>query len=358
MRFAMVGTGWRAGFYARIAARLPQRFELIGAVARSSPGRSFVASSWGVPAFSSLSELLSKQRPDAIVIAVPREATPEITIHAVAAGIPVLIETPPAGDLDGLNVLWSRIGTSELVQVAEHSPFMPAHAARAAVVAAGHIGVPTQVQISSTHDYHAVAMIRRLLGIRFEEARITAVELTAPLLDPRDRDGWTTNTDPRPATNTVAILDFDTTGKSGIYDFTDNQWHNPLRANRIIVRGSRGEITDDLVTRQIDAATITRTPFVRQQSGIEQNLDGFDLEHISYGGTAIYRNPFDGARFSDDEIAVATLLDRMSAWVNGITEAGPYPLAEGNQDQLLALAIHKAATTKDAVLVTAATWGD
>ena len=34
---------------------------------------------------------------------------------------------------------------------------MPAHAARAALVASGAIGTPTQVQVSSTQGYHAVS---------------------------------------------------------------------------------------------------------------------------------------------------------------------------------------------------------
>jgi hypothetical protein len=41
---------------------------------------------------------------------------------------------------------------------------MPAHAARAALVATGVIGTPTQVQVSSTQQYHVIALIRGLLG--------------------------------------------------------------------------------------------------------------------------------------------------------------------------------------------------
>jgi hypothetical protein len=40
----------------------------------------------------------------------------------------------------------------------------------------------------------------------------------------------------------------------------------------------------------------------------------------------------------DDEIAMATLLERMADWVRG-ERPEPYPLAEGAQDQQVALAI-------------------
>jgi hypothetical protein len=69
------------------------------------------------------------------------------------------------------------------VQVAEQYLLMPAHAARLAAVRAGAIGSPTSVQVSSTHLYHAVSMIRGLLGVGFEPATVSARSFTAPLAD-------------------------------------------------------------------------------------------------------------------------------------------------------------------------------
>jgi hypothetical protein len=54
--------------------------------------------------------------------------------------VAVLAETTPAPDLAGLRALWSAVGDSGMVQVAEQYPLMPSHAARAAVVASGAIG--------------------------------------------------------------------------------------------------------------------------------------------------------------------------------------------------------------------------
>ena len=60
--------------------------------------------------------------------------------------------------------------------------------------------------------------------------------------------GWTGDAATKPATSILSTLDFGD-GRSALYDFTDNQWHNPLRTNRITVRGSHGEIANDTVTR-------------------------------------------------------------------------------------------------------------
>jgi hypothetical protein len=124
----------------------------------------------------------------------------------------------------------------------------------------------------------------------------------------------------------------------GVYDFTDNQWWNPLRSKRIVIRGSNGEIIDEMVTRLIDPYTPVESHLVRRQAGLDLNLEGVGLRHISFDGRILYRNEFAGARFSEDDLAVADLLAAMGAWRRG-QGPEPYPLAEACQDHLIALAI-------------------
>ena len=49
-------------------------------------------------------------------------------------------------------------------------------------------------------------------------------------------------------------------------------------------------------------------------TGMGMNYEGLDLTHLSLDGRVVFRNEFEGARLSDDDIAVAVLLDRMGAW--------------------------------------------
>jgi hypothetical protein len=58
------------------------------------------------------------------------------------------------------------------------------------------------------------------------------------------------------------------------------------------------------------------------------------------GDEWVYRNPFPTMRWSDDEIATATVLDEMAAYVAHGTEF--YPLAEGVHDARVASAIRAA----------------
>ena len=344
--FATVGAGWRAQFFWRSAAALPS-LDCVGAVVRTPR-------SLPVPAFGSVAECLDRARPDVVVTAVPWPVTPVVAREVVEAGVPVLAETPPAPDLPGLRALWADVGASGLVQVAEQYLMMPSHAARLAAVRAGTVGRPTQVQVSSTHQYHAVSILRGMLGAGFGPVSVRAASFEAPLVDPLTRDGWTGGAEAKPAATTLALLDFGG-GRSGVYDFTDNQWFNPLRGNRIVIRGSHGEIVDDRVTRLVDPVTAIESPLVRRQTGIDLNLEGFDLDHISHDGVVVYRNPYQGARLAEDDISVAAIAERMAAWCRG-EGPEPYSLADACQDHLVALAIEESARTASPVRTTSEAW--
>ncbi len=333
MRFAVVGAGWRAEYFWRIADGLVH-LECVGAVVRR-------ARELPVPTFGSVAECLRAARPDFVIVAVPWSATPGIIREVVGHDVAVLAETPPAPDGAGLYGLWADVGPSGLVQVAEQYRLMPSHAARLALVASGAIGRPTQVQVSSTHQYHAVSLMRGFLGVGATPVTVRATSFVAPLLNPLDRAGWTEDRDPGPATTTIATLDFGD-GRSGVYDFTDNQWHNQLRFRRLLVRGTHGELMDDEVVRLPRPRTVVRSPLVRRQTGYDLDLDGFETDHISLGDDVLYRNPFPGRRWNDEEIAIASLLTATAAWVAG-DGPPPYPLAEASQDHLVALALAESA---------------
>jgi predicted dehydrogenase len=346
--FALAGFGFRATAFHRVAQILPE-VRCVGAVVRAPHRRTLP-----IPAFGDLAECLREARPDFLVTAVPRAANPGFVTDAIARGLPVLAETPPAADVPGLRALWAAAGRSGLVQVAEQYLLMPAHAARLAAARSGIIGTPTQVQVSSTQQHHAVSLIRGLLGAGHAPAAVRAVRTVAPLLDPLDRAGWTDDPQPKQAVTTIATLDFGG-GRSGVYDFTTGQTRNLLRFRRLMVRGTHGELRDDEIVHMPAPRTITRTTLVRRQSGHDLDLNGFDTETITLGAEVLYRNPYPGHRLNDDEIATAALLDAMAAWVRGAAPP-PYPLAEGAQDHLLALAVEEAADTGREITATTEAW--
>jgi predicted dehydrogenase len=340
--FGIVGTGWRAEYFWRLGAALD--LDCVGVVSRRSQDLP-------VPVHLSLDECLASN-PDFVVTAVPWAVTPSLVVELVERGVRVLAETPPAPDLDGLRRLWQAVGASGLVQVAEQYTRMPPHAARLALVRSGAIGTVTRVDVSSTHQYHAVSLVRTFLGTGRGPVEVRATHTTAPLADPLGRTGWADPVEVRPATTTIATLRFE--DGFGLYDFTDNQWHNQLLNRRLLVRGTTGELRDQEAVRLVADRTIVRTPIERRQTGYDLDLDGFDTDHITFGDQVLYRNPYQGRRWNDEEIAIATLLEDTAAWVAGGPE--PYPLADGVHDHRVALAIGESAARDATVRVGEEPW--
>lgn len=294
-----------------------------------------------VPAFGSLGEALDVTGARFVVSSVSWDSAPAVIADAVTRGVPILTETPPAPDADGLRRLWAEVGASGLVQAAEQYPRYPAHAARLALTRSGVLGTPTQAQVSSTQLYHAVALMRAYVGAPCGPATVRATKVSAPLLQPLGRMGWTGESAPGPATTTHAVIDFGS-GRSGVYDFTDLQTRNLLRMRRLVVRGTHGELDGDVLVRWGGPETILTSRLERRQSGHDLDMSGFDSETISHGDTVLWRNPWPGRRWSDDEHATAAMLSDMAAWVDG-RGPEPYPLCDALEDAAVSFAIEQSA---------------
>ena len=353
-KIAIIGAGWRSEFFIRIAQLLPEKFEIVGVVARKDEVRSALAERFGVQTYSSISQLLSKNKPDYAISSVSWDSNPGVVEELVSAGVYVLCETPPAPTLEGLQKLWAAVGSSEMVQVAEQYLSLPGHSARLAITKSGVIGDVSSLELSSTHGYHAVSIMRGFLQSGFEPTTITTRQFQAQLVDPLLRNGFNADLSPKNAKTTISLIDFGS-GKSGVYNFVDNQWHNQLRHRRIVVRGSRGEIVDDAVIRLIEGPAITTSRIERYQLGYDLNLDGYDTEHLSFDGRVVFKNPFTGLRFMDEEIAIATLMAQMADWIDGNAKA-PYPLNEACQDHLVSLAIDESIALGKSVTTAKQDW--
>lgn len=352
VRIGLVGTGWRADFFLRLAAVLPD-CEVVAVATRDADKGAAIEAAWSIPATRTAAELVDSYRPHFVVASVARAAMPAVIQTVASRGVAVLAETPPATDLISMQELWAALDRPELVQVAEQYPYLPRFQAYAALIGSGCLGTVTSAQISWTHGYHAVALLRKLLGVGFTEAEVVASEFTAPAARSLGREGWPTVTELQDATQTIATLDFG--GRLGVYDFTDGQWFHPLMSRRVVVRATSGEIVNDRLTRLLDPRTPVSSALVRRQTGVDGDLEGADLDTISVDGEILYRNPFAGFRFSDEEIAIASMLQRMGSWLRE-ESAPPYPLAEACQDHLLSLAIDEAARTASRVTVGRQPW--
>lgn len=352
--FAVVGAGWRTEFFLRVADALPH-MKVCGVVARNDGRAKEVQADWDVPCFATIADLMNDTRPSFVIASVSAQAMPQVCTELAGHAVPILAETPPATDLEGLVSLYqalSRLGAR--IQVAEQYWAQPLHAARQAVVDSGVLGQVNQVNLSVCHGYHAMSLIRRLLGVGFETARIRGQRFTSRVIAGPDRSGPPNEERLVDVETDFASLDFG--DRIGIYEFCLPQYRSWIRGQRVCIRGERGEIIDDRVTYLKDEVTPVSAGLVRHEAGRNGNLEGLHLKAIQFQDDWVYRNPVVPARLSDEEIAVAQILLDMQQFV----EQGRsfYSLEEASQDQYLALACTNAIETGDTVQTEAQIWAN
>lgn len=350
--FGLVGAGWRSEFFLRIAKELPERFKVSGVVVRDEEKARLLENKWGVRTYRNWRALVDQSTPSFVVLSVPWGATPVLIGELCGEGVPVLSETPPAPDLESLIRLNEQVGNRAKIQVAEQYQFQPLYAAQLAVVNSNRLGKISQAQISVAHGYHGMSLMRKFLGVQYEQAEIQAFGFDSPIISGPNRQGPPAEYRLQSSNQVVAALRFGE--KLGIYDFCGDQYFSWIRSPRLLVRGENGEINYDQVSYLQDYATPVRLELMRIDAGHRGNLEGFHLKGIALGSDDIYRNPFIPGRFSDDEIAVATCLERMGDYVNG--GPGFYSLAEASQDHYLSLMINRAIQTKQTVVAGKQPW--
>ncbi|WP_445996747.1 Gfo/Idh/MocA family protein [Okibacterium fritillariae] len=354
IRFGIMGSGWRSEFFLRIARALPDRFEVTGLVTRNPETARAIETEWNVRAFPDIDALLDASTPEFVVVSVPRDAAPAIIAQLAERRMPVLTETPPAPDVAALEWLHELVLGGAIIQVAEQYHLSPLLRAQLGVAASGRLGTVSSALVAQCHDYHGVSVLRRALGIGFEDAVITASLFESPLVQGPDRDG-----DPREESHVTARqlsarLDFG--DRLGVYDFADEQYFSWIRANRILIRGDRGEINNLDLAYLDDFRTPVFSEFRRVATGEGGNLEGMFLRGILVGSSWEYVNEFAPARLNDDEIAIASCLVRMRDHIAG----GPalYSLAEASQDHYLGILMHRAAETGDTIRSARQAWAD
>jgi predicted dehydrogenase len=354
IRFGLVGGGWRAEFFTRVAAALPERFQLAGVLQRDAGKAAAFARKWNTLACDSL-DAMADLDPDFVVVSVSAAAHLDYAREMHRLNLPMLCETPAALDLPAMLEMWELVETGLRLHVAEQYLFQPLHAARLALIAEGKLGKVSSARVSTAHGYHGVSLMRKFLGIGFEDATIRARQFAAPLFEGPNRAG--PPAEEKLVRSTQLLGEFDFGDRLGLFDFTDMQYWSYVRSHHVVIRGESGEIAD----REVRYLKDFRTPVVQELRRVDRgqfgDLDGYYHQGILCGDGYVFRNPYPRARLMDDEIAIAIALEKMGALARG-TGLGPYPFAEAAQDQYLSLLMSEAAATGEAVTSVRQPWAE
>ncbi len=351
--FAIIGTGYRTEYFLQIAAALPDRLRVTALLGRNSGRAAELAERYRVPIVDDF-EALVRSRPAFVLVCVAWGPTPDFIRQAVAAGLPVLSETPPAPDLDGLRQLWSDVGSTAPVQVAEQYQFQPMHAARIALARSGLLGNPQAAHSWHCHGYHGVSLLRILLGATGIDAKVQGFTSSERVLSRPGRGDESTPLAETDANRTFARFDFG--DRYGIFEFDGTQYWSPIRSRGIAVRGTRGELVTNDVRWFADDGSPRTSTLVRQDGGFDGDMTAHALWRITCAGETVYTNPVAPARLHDDEIAGAETLGRMVTFAN--TGKSFYPLADGCQDHYLSMLMDEASSSGQVVKAEPQPWAD
>lgn len=335
----MIGWGWRAEFYHRIARAIPEQFEITSVLQRSEQKAQALTKATGLVAVTTLDDLL-KDGPDFVVVSVKRGATAGILHELFARGVPVLAETPPAESIEEMMRLWSAaVRSGARIRVAEQYPSQPLYSAWESFMGSGALGRVDNMSISALHGYHAMSIIRRYLGVPGDRCVIVGERFTFKVTETVGRDGPITSGAVVDSPRERATLAFES-GKVAFFDFSDpTQYHSYIRTRQLNVQGTRGEI-DDLTVRYLGPGGVPATQnLLRIDQGVFNN-EGWSHQRLMLGDRVLYQSPFPDTRLNDDEIAVATCLAQMVQYLD--SGVGGYPLEEALQDAYLSLMLEQA----------------
>ena len=357
-KIGFIGSGWRAHGYWKVIKELPDRFEVAAILTHSGKSREIAEQEYPGKVYDSFDKF-AEQKLDYVMLLVPRTHVLGYVERLFQRNIPVLSETPPG---DGLAELLECYRLKQRfqgkIQVAEQYFLQPYHSGVYGLIREGRIGEVSNLTISMIHDYHGISIMRRMLGTGFQNCEITARAYTFPVHTHCGRGGLYGN----PGAVTMdrrKVAEFVFEGafqKVGFFQFSDEQYFNYFRTRHINIQGDKGEIFDDQAAYMGENGYPVKGRIVREDLGQYSNLEGYCLRGLGLNGEWIYRNPYEdsGARLSDDEIAMAGILDGMAEYVRTGKEI--YSLEEALQDTYLYLCMEEAIGQGTAVCTKTQEW--
>ena len=335
--FIIIGSGWRALFYARIAKRYPEQFQLKYMLCRSREKAEKMAKEYGISTTTSVEEC-EATAPDFVVVAVSKADLCEETRKWTEKGFPVLCETPAATTVEELKMLWELVQKGAKIQIAEQYHRYPIMAAGLKAIKEGRLHDPYAVTLSMAHDYHGVSLIRRMLEphnpMNLKLDYLWGEQYSFPVTETDSRYGAITDGSVKSKERKVVTLRF-TNGKVAFYDFSGVQYHSFIRARHVNVQGRDGEWNDTQL-RYVDEKHM---PHLENLTAwLNPDYACLDTEELRQQSSNW--QPSVMMEGEQDEYAIATMMYDMRAYIENGKEV--YPMAEALEDAYLYLLMQEA----------------
>ncbi len=302
IKFAILGGGWRSEFYLRIAKAIPEEFFVAGVYIRNDVKRDYIQKAYNVKVFSTLDALLNEDF-DFLVNCTSYANVSDISIELADKGYFVLSETPalkePIGD-----------HAYEKIQVAEQYHQKGTYQAIRKIIDMGLIGDVNYINISVGHDYHAMSMIRFLFNDYNKPVKLCDINTKDPMTISHGRGGEMAQKPIADTHNRIMVFAFN--DKTAVYDYNSEQYFSPIRRDRLLIRGTKGEISNNILRYFDPSGNLTEGEITLKTAGL---LEGFYNDRIVFFDKVLYDFPYKSARFSEEECAIACCLLGMKEYI-------------------------------------------
>lgn len=292
LRVGFVGSGRRVGeIYLPILRQMSSKYDIAGFTTGSAEGARRFESRTGIEALGNARELVDTKRPELLIVAVPDRLAEATVYSLIDLGVPLLVETPLAWSASGVRKIIAKAAAKNvLIGVAEQFPFLPIEQFKKMLLDRGVFGeVYAAFNDFHSYSYHGIARLRRYL-----KGSPTRVSNTEFRFGKRIR--W----------HSGSVL------FSGGARIEHN--YNSLGQSfqpSVHFHGTAGAMSDDAITVLDEGSNEYRTKAGRID-GASSRLLSISASLPKFGEVS-WLNPFSEFDFSDEQIAVATLIDGMAS---------------------------------------------
>ncbi|MFA6844478.1 MAG: Gfo/Idh/MocA family oxidoreductase [Sphaerochaetaceae bacterium] len=286
-RFVLIGYGWRALFYVRVARNLHNEFSIVSWVVRFRERAETLSDEYHLDTTVDLEKALSLEH-DFVVLSVPPKANKELLLSLINRGEHILSETSfTSQSFDDLKEIENAQRSSTAsVEISEQYHVYPYFQAVKRLQPL--LGQITECSIECVHDHHAISLLRFFLDTGFAGCSIDAHRIESPLVRTGSREGVDDKGEIISSNRLLALLQFPN-GKSGYINFCNDQYHSQIRSSHFALYGTRGELYDNNLCHLDDSNLLVKKNLVTTEKGIFCNdtLLAPQAEGLSQDETAI-----------------------------------------------------------------------
>ena len=312
--YAIIGGGWRAEFYLRIAKLVPDVFGVSAIYVRNSERFSYISKKYNVKVVDSFEQMLDTKF-DFIVNCINKENISDYAVELSNKGYYVLCETPIISK-PKCNTNYDKI------QVAEQFHLKGYFQAVKKIIDMGIIGDINHINLSMAHDYHGMSLIRFLLDEYEKPVKLGEHFIDTQILKTNGRTGEFDNKYFDSSLQKIKIFGFG--NKTAVYDFTHDQYFSPIRKDRLLIRGTKGEIDNKSVRYFNDNNEFVESNIVLHQAGL---LDGLYNDRITFENKVLFDFPYKASRLTEEETAIAECIVKMKNYIETKEELYSYKKA-------------------------------